>query len=212
MEQASRHQCHIYDGAPSQGLAKLAAAAKKKLEEGYRCMYVNSAPMVAGMGSYLAAIGVDVYGEVSRNSMVFSSDQSHLIDGRFDVDSMLDKLEAAVNQASADGYKGLWAAGDMSWEFGPQKNLARLIEYEWMLEEIFRRQPTMQGVCQYHASTLPREALRDGLMSHSSIFINDTLSRMNPHYIRTESLAVAELMALHRPELDKVIAQLCSLG
>jgi hypothetical protein len=32
---------------------------------------------------------------------------------------MMAKLEDAVTQALADGYKGLWATGDMGWEFGP---------------------------------------------------------------------------------------------
>ncbi len=36
---------------------------------------------------------------------------------------MLHKLEDALDQALSDGYKGLWATGDMTWEFGSEKNL-----------------------------------------------------------------------------------------
>jgi MEDS: MEthanogen/methylotroph, DcmR Sensory domain len=83
-----------------------------------------------------------------------------------------------------EGYEGLWATGDMSWEFGPQKDFSKLLEYETRLEEFFREHPTISGICQYHADTLPREVLSQGLLTHPSIFINETLSRINPHYLQ----------------------------
>ena len=39
-------------------------------------------------------------------------------------------LEASVIDAMRDGYKGLWATGDMLWEFGSERNLPKLGEYE----------------------------------------------------------------------------------
>jgi hypothetical protein len=78
--------------------------------------------MVAGIGCYLAAAGVDVVHEAEKASLVLSSDQKHLVKGCFEVDRMMSTLEDALDQALADGYDGLWAIGDMSWEFGPQKD------------------------------------------------------------------------------------------
>jgi hypothetical protein len=92
-------------------------------------------------------------------------------------------LDAAVNEALNDGYHGLWATGDMSWEFGPEKDFSRLVEYERRLEELFHRQPTLSGICQYHADTLPAETVQHGLLTHQAVFINQTLSRLNPHYL-----------------------------
>ncbi len=60
MEAEARHQCLIYEGSPSRQLPALAAVIKRKLDEGHRCLYLNSRPMVAGMRSYLAAIDIDV--------------------------------------------------------------------------------------------------------------------------------------------------------
>ena len=59
----------------------------------------------------------------------------------------------------------------MGWEFGPEGNFAMLIEYEWRLEELFRRQPALCGICQYHRDTLPKEAMRHGVLMHPSIFV-----------------------------------------
>ena len=152
----------------------------EKLRANYRCMYLNSPPMVAGMRSYLAASGLDVAAEVSSGALILSSDDSHLVEGRFDVNSMLAMLEAALDRALEDGYSGLWATGDMTWEFGREKNFMKLREYEQGLEALLSRRPHLQGICQYHAGTMPVEALDGALYTHRAVYINETLSRMNP--------------------------------
>ena len=117
-EDTTRHQCLVYEGAPSAHLVSITSAIRQKLRERNRCLYLNSPPMVAGMRSYLAAAGVDVARETEEGNLELSSEQGHLLDGSFDIDRMIDSLAAAVKQAMNDGYQGLWATGDMSWEFG----------------------------------------------------------------------------------------------
>jgi hypothetical protein len=121
---------------------------------------------------------------------------------------MFDMLGEAATKALSDGFNGLFAAGDTTWELGPQHDFAKLLEYEWRLEDFLRKQPAISGICQYHVATIPREALRDALVTHSSIYINETLSRVNPHFIRTQTFA--DLAAANRPALDQVIAELCA--
>ena len=183
MESESRHQCLIYSGPPSQQLPALAAVIKRKLDEGYRCLYLNSRPMVSGVRSYLAAMGIDVESEVTKRRLVLSSETIASADGGFDSDMMLEKLEDALDQALSDGYKGLWATGDMTWEFGSEKNLAKLMDYEYRLEELMHERQELCGICQYHQDTLPREVTRNALLTHRTLFINETLSRVNPDYV-----------------------------
>lgn len=186
-----RHQCLIYEGAPSRHIPSVAKALGEKLKQNRRCLYMNSRPMVAGIKSQLAADGVDVEAEIARGSMVLSSEQNHLLgDWEFDAARMIQTLGRALRQALDDGYDGLWATGDMTWEFGPSRDLSRLLEYEWRLEEFMREHPEMSGICQYHADTLPREILRDGMCAHKGVFISDTLSVVNPHYLPPASRAV----------------------
>src|SRR5579884_2306457 len=166
MEQLARHQCLIYAGAPSHLLPALATKMRQMLDANYRCLYLNSPPMVAGISSYLAAHGVDVALEKAKTRILLSSDQPHLSRGDFDIEEMICKLEAAAVQAVTDGYKGLWASGDMMWEFGTERNLPKLGEYERRLEELFDRQPTLLGICQYHCDLLPPEILRWALLTH----------------------------------------------
>jgi hypothetical protein len=184
-----RHQCMIYEGSPVVHLPGLATVIVEKLKANCRCMYLNSPPMVAGMRSYLAASGFNVAAEVNSGALIFSSDDSHLIEGRFDVERMLAMLGAALDRALEDGYGGLWATGDMTWEFGREKNFTKLREYEQGLEALLTRRPQLQGICQYHADTMPVEALDAALCQHRAVYINETLSRMNPCFEPAESEA-----------------------
>lgn len=205
MEPIARHQCMIYDGSPASHLPALAASIRQQLEQQYRCLYLNSPPMVAGLRSYLFATGVDVHQELLKGSLILSSGDGHLLNGAFDIDRMLNSLNDAVGRALIDGYQGLWATGDMSWEFGPKKDFSKLLEYEWGLEELFEKHQTLSGVCQYHTDTLPLEVVRQGLLTHRGIFVNDTLSRLNSHYVRRESFATPFQVP---PDLDHTINRL----
>ena len=208
MEQTARHQCLIYAGAPSQLLPALAAKMRQMLEANYRCLYLNSPAMVAGMSSYLAAHGVDVAGERANTRLLLSSDQNQLAGGGFDIEQMICRLEAAVIDAMRDGYRGLWATGDMLWEFGSERNLPKLGEYERRLEELFHMQPTLCGICQYHCDLLPPEILRWALLTHRALFVDETLSRINPHYANVGIPSGN----LKNSELDATIAAIRGCG
>lgn len=205
MKQGPRHQCIIYAGAPSQKLPTLATTMLQMMQEGYRCLYLNSPSMVAGMRSCLASMGVDVALLITKKRLVLSSEPVSA-NGDFDIAHMLLKLENALNQALNDGCKGLWASGDMTWEFGPERNFKKLLEYESKLEALFQKRKELHGICQYHCDTLPQEVLRQGLLTHRTVFINETLSRLNPHFISSRVLSES-MDANHL--LDEMIAELC---
>jgi len=160
--------------------------------------------MVAGMRSTLAAMGVDIVSEVAKSSIILSSDS--VSEGEeFIADVMIAKLEDFLNQALKDGYKGLWASGDMTFEFGPRKDFSKLLEYELKLEEMMHRRKELCGVCQYHSDNLPKDAMRQGLLVHSHVVINETLTMFNPHYL--SSSWPADLSTSSK--LDEMITNIC---
>ncbi len=209
MQPTLRHQCLIYSGPPSRHLPALANTMREKLAQNYRCLYLNSPAMVAGLRSYLAAAGVEVAHEVAKSRLILSSDRSHLTNGSFDIDLMLKALENLLKNALRDRHKGLWAVGDMTWELGMETDPARLLEYEWRLEKMFHQHPELSGICQYHADTLPRSLLRQSLLVHPSVFINQTLSLINPHYLYSEERANEPD---HDEHLDAAVTRLCQSG
>jgi len=155
---------------------------------------MNSEAMVAALSSYLTATGVDVDEELSRTSLVLSTETKQLArNGLFDTDRMLRRLEQALDEALRDNFDGLFASGDMAWEFGPKKDFSRLLEYEWRLEQFFREHPQFAALCQYHVDTLPKEVLRAGAITHEMIFVNEALSVPNPNYIQAECTTMRSL-------------------
>ena len=183
MKPIPRHQCLIYRGAPTEQLAGLALLIRKKLEANYRCLYLNSPQMVAGMRAYLTSSGLDVHQAVVDGRLILSSSHDHLVEGEFDPQRMLQLLKEAYDGALKDGYAGLWASGDMAWEFGPGRDFDKLVQYGRELEAVFHSHPNLHGVCQYHADVLPEEAVTSGRALHPAIYVNETLSRINADYV-----------------------------
>jgi len=207
MKQLPRHQCLIYKGSPSRNLPALAVTIRQWLDKDYRCLYLNNPAMVSAIKYCLEEAGVSVDEQIAQTNLVLSSDQKHLKAGHFDIDRMLETLDSALNQALRDGYQGLWASGDMTWELGAEKNFDKLLEYEWRLEEYFRSHPALAGICQYNADTLPAEVVRQGVVTHPVIFLNETLSRINPQFLEPKSYTK---QAVNYPALDDTIEHLCA--
>lgn len=184
--QSPRHQCVIYDESPSTHLSSVARTLIANLKANRRCLYLNSPAMVAGMRCSLLAEGLALPDEIAKGSLICTSDQGHLVDGRFSADKMLEMLHLAMQQALADGYAGLWASGDMLWEFGSERNFDKLLEYEQRLDQFLRANLALSGICQYHTTLLPPDAIDTAYRSHPAIYINETLSRLNPLYKAAE--------------------------
>jgi signal transduction histidine kinase len=188
--EVSRHKCLIYDGDPSEQLPVVVPLLLDGLQENWRCLYLGSPEDVEMVDAALSAKGVDTHREKERNALVLSSDRSHLVDGRFDPDAMVDGLSSSIDEALDDGFRGLCATGDMRWELGADENFERLLEYEARLEQVFREKP-LRGICQYHRGLVPAQALQDALVTHRSTYLGDVLNQDNLFYVPPEVLLEA---------------------
>jgi len=184
---ASRHKCLIYDGDPSEQLPVVVPLLMDGLNENWRCLYLGSPDAVQMVDAALARKGVDTAREKDRGALLFSSDRSHLSEGKFDPGVMVDGLSSTIDTALRDGFQGLCATGDMRWELGDDENFGRLLEYEARLERVFRDKP-LRGVCQYHRGMVPAQAVRDALVTHRSTYLGDRLNGDNIFYIPPELL------------------------
>ncbi len=181
----SRHKCLIYDGDATTQLAVVMPLLRESLAENWRCLYLGSPPMVSMIDDALGTAGIDATREMQRGALRLSSDRSHLVDGVFRPDTMIDALCAEIDDAVGAGFEGLCATGDMRWELGDDANFAHLLAYEARLEEVFRTKP-LRGVCQYHRSLVPASAVRTALVTHRSAYIGETLNQDNLFYLPPE--------------------------
>ena len=183
-----RHRCMVYDGPAGRHLRPISRTVRDRLIEGYRCIYLNSEPMIAEFRSYLAAAGVDVELELRESNLILSSERPHLIHGRFEIRAMLEALQTEFDRAMSDGHVGLWATGDMTWEMGRDQDVMKLLQYEWRLERFIQSHPQFGGVCQYHVNSLPVGLLDQAVALHPEIYVNETLSILNARYTPLEGI------------------------
>ena len=186
-KEVSRHKCLVYDGHASEQLPVVIPLLMDGLHDNWRCLYLGSPVTVHMVESALVNRGVDPAEEQRRGALVLSSDRSHLVNGVFDPRAMVDGLGASIDQAVRDGFEGLCATGDMRWELGSDDNFDRLLEYEALLEQLFRDKP-LRGICQYHREIVPAEAVRDALLTHRSAYVGQVLNRENLFYVPPELL------------------------
>lgn len=174
MHSASPHECLIYEGAPAPQFPGLASIIDRKLKENYCCLYLGSPAVVSEFHSFLSGAGFDVEREASEGNLLLSSSRNHLVDGwQFDVEAMMHMLEKTLAEALSDGYQGLWATGDMTWELGPSKDFSKLVDYEMRLDNFLRQNQNIGGICQYCADTLPPEVVRQGLRVHPRLLARE---------------------------------------
>lgn len=185
--EVARHKCLVYEGHPSQQLPVVVPLLVDSLAQNYRCLYLGSPDTLTMVRDALTQRGVNTAAAVSRGALEFSSDRSHLVGGRFDPRAMVDALCTAIDDAVRDGFAGLCATGDMRWELGDDSNFDGLLEYEALLEQVFRHRP-LRGICQYHRDTVPGSAIRDALLAHRSVYVGEALNQDNLFYIPPELL------------------------
>lgn len=207
-QSAPRHQCLLHGGASPRVLAAMAAVARGRMQQNYRCTFLGSPRLIAELRPFLEAARIDVEQEMARKRLLLLSDQRHLVGEEFDPDRMMARVENAYRQALQDGFEGLWASGEAAWELGPRMNCSKLPEYEQRLESFLRDHPKMSVICQYEVGALSRQAVHHGLLRHPSIFVSEDLSMVNPYFLDADSSKTA---AAHPVLLDAAIGRLCEI-
>lgn len=178
--QQGDHICTIYS-SPEEQLVAAIEYVKAGLERGERCLYVCGEHAPEQFRAALQAEGVDVVAEEKRGALVLiTKHEGHLEGGSFSPDRMIHKLDEAVKDALAAGFKGLAAAGDMSWVLERAPGTESLAEYESRLNDFYAKSRAL-GLCQYSAQ-LPKEFLDHCIATHPVIRIDGPVALENPFY------------------------------
>lgn len=195
--QQGDHVCTLYSTLEEQLQAAIEYICGG-LARGERCLYVCCEHSVQEFRAALQRAGIGVDAEEARGALVLLPKwEGHLKGGSFDPDKMITMLHAAVNDALSAGFKGLCAAGDMSWLLDEAPGSERLAEYEARLNHFYKTQRAL-GLCLYNRSKLPPATIDHGIATHPYVRIEGPLLLENPFYEEPE------LAARRKPQLHEV--------
>jgi hypothetical protein len=188
--QQGDHVCTVYD-SPEEQLRAAIEYIQGGLARGERCLYVCGEHDVADFRTALKAAGVNVTQHQARGALLLvTKHDAHLKGGTFDPAAMIDLLNTAVQEALADGFTGLCAAGDMTWLLDEAPGSERIAEYEAALNHFYSANRAL-GLCQYHCKKLPAAVLDHCMATHRYVRVDGPILLENPFYELPET-------AIHR--------------
>lgn len=174
------HVCALY-ATPDDQLVAAIEYIKQGLARGERCLYVVGEHTPDAFRAALARAGIDVPAEEARGALVIiTKHEGHLRTGTFDPNAMIAMLEAAVQDALDAGFKGLCAAGDMTWLLDEVPGSERIAEYEAALNYFYKSKHAL-GLCLYRRD-MPKVILDHCLATHEVVRLDGPVLLTNPFY------------------------------
>lgn len=201
------HQCLIYKGGVEEALRVVTPWLRAGLREGMRAMYVADPSTLRAVEEALERDGVCVEDERRRGALILSADRPQLQGGAFVPRRMLELVSGAIDDALAAGFKGLYATGDMTWEFGHIDNYKVLLEYEALLDRANRGRP-LSAICQYPLDAIPKAAVREAVLCHRTIHVGRFMCVENQSYVKPAVLLSEPELVSHRREAEWMWRQL----
>jgi hypothetical protein len=110
---------------------------------------------------------------------LLAKQEAFLQSGEFVPQAMIDIIRQAETQALAEGFSGLWFAGEMTWALGPEPGNGRLIEYEALLTHLLRNSRSVI-LGQYNRSRFDASWILDVLRTHPLAILGDQICT-NPY-------------------------------
>ncbi len=176
------------------------------LERHERTVFVGPDAAIARLKEGLLGLGLDVDEARRAKRLLMTSERDYLDGGRFKTEKMLSFLQQAYEAAIAEGFTALRAAGDVSWQVGPERNFQDVVYYETLLDLFFIGK-RMVGMCQYPHGDCPPETLSGVLNTHKIAAIGPHVC-LNVHYVPPELLLEKNPEARQRKRVDWMTAQL----
>lgn len=183
------------------------AAAVEYIEQGLarneRCLYVCGEQTPDEFREALIEVGIAVARAEARGALVLlTKETAHLAGGTFSASRMISLLSKAVEDALADGFEGLCAAGDMTWLLDEAPGSEELAEYEALLNHFYANHKAL-GLCQYNRRRLPPALIDHGIATHPTVRMGGPILLTNPFYERPE-VAVGRRAADPDEVTDKI--------
>lgn len=173
------HACFFYDTFET-SYEITVEFIKIGLERNERCLYLSN-PLMVNAVTALLEKEIDLKKEIERGAVILTSERSHLVDGQFNRENMIQFLENGIDEAVKAGFTGLRATGDVIWELGSDVDMGKMADYEIVLDRFFPGKK-LTGLCQYNCEVVQVNYLRQSLLSHNAVVFKGTVSLDNLYH------------------------------
>jgi hypothetical protein len=174
------HACWFYDSVEQQ-IATAIAFIHEGLNRGERCIYIGLHHTPDEFRALMQSAGVDVAAHESRGALqLLTKEETYLNGGPFSIDGMVAQIDAAIEQARADGFTALRTCGDMSWVLDGTVSADDVRRYELLCDQRFCSS-RLVGICLYDRRIIPPELFHCTLTTHPLVGTSEGVQR-NPFY------------------------------
>ncbi|MEU1054182.1 MEDS domain-containing protein [Streptomyces sp. NPDC005876] len=157
---AAGHHSSVVFADDQEWAGHLCAFVRDGLDQGEEIAYFADSTEPERVLRTLTEAGIDATAAVKRGQLsVSTATRTYLAGTGFDPDAMIGLWYEAVQSATARGYGGLRAIGEMSWGARDIAGADRLLEYELRIhQEVFERLP-LTAWCFYDRRLLPDDCV-----------------------------------------------------
>lgn len=178
-----RHLALFYRDRAEQ-LAVASAFVEHGLRRDRRCLYLADDNDPDAVRAAFESAGIDVDERAERGDLDVVDAADLYLDDGFDPDRMVEALEREAERCVADGYAGLYAAGENTWTFGVDGTFDRILEFEADFDRCCPEFPAT-AMCQYDVARFSDEAIGKALQTHEQIVYDGSVIG-NPYYVSPE--------------------------
>ncbi|NIC00986.1 MEDS domain-containing protein [Halobacterium sp. R2-5] len=178
-----RHLALFYRSNESQ-LAATTAFLVEGLQSGHRCIYLLDVNTAAEIKTALRRANIDVEGRIDAGDLVIRDAENIYLESGFDPAEMITTLEDEADASVADGYDGLWVAGENSWCFHTDQSFDHILDFEADFDAACPDLP-VTALCQYDLERFNETSVAKALRTHEQIIYHNQLCT-NPFYIPPE--------------------------
>jgi signal transduction histidine kinase len=175
-----RHLALFYR-SPTDQFDSVASYLSYGLRNGHRCLYLADVNTPTQIEEVLRAVGVDVDARTAAGDLVIRDASDVYLEDGFDPDNTIETLREESRRSVAEGYEGLWLAGENSWCFHTEMSFDSIVEFEAEFDAACPDLP-VTALCQYDLRKFSEESAAKALWTHRQIIYRGTICE-NPFYI-----------------------------
>lgn len=194
------HICSVYETKEEQ-FSVIVPFIKTGLERGEKCIYVVNDNSAHEVQDAMQAGGVDTDSALKSGALNILNRQEYFLkQGSFEPDWMIQFLKEATDTAKSEGFNALRLTVEMTWFFGVDQGMERLVEFESKISILFSENDIV-AICQYNRRHFTPEIILNTIHTHPTVIYGSLVCK-NFYYIPPDEFLKPEQTSL---EIDRLL-------